>query len=65
LDEQEVPKKLQLLIKRKEEAKEAAAQKRLQKKASLKPEDPEAVNEKIRKSEEKKLLNSAKHLGYA
>ena len=64
LDDQEVPKKLQLMMKRKEEAKQHLLEKSLKKKQALERlRDPEAVNEKIRKTEEKKLLDSSRHVG--
>ena len=55
---------MQLMLKKKEEAKQHLLEKRLKKKQALERlKDPEAVNEKIRKAEEKKLLDSSKHVG--
>lgn len=64
LDDQEVPKKLQLLMKGKEDAKQKLIEKRLRRKEVLeRKNDPEAINDTIRKNEEKKLLDSSKHMG--
>ncbi len=55
---------MRLMIQRKEEAEQHLREKKLKKKQALeRMNDPEAINEKIRRAEEKKLLDSSKHIG--
>ena len=64
LDDQEVPKKLQMLMRKREEAKQLMAEKKRKRQEALKNvNDPESINARIRKAEEKKLLDSSKHMG--
>ena len=64
LDDQEVPKKLQQLMRKREEAKQLMAEKKRKRQEALKNvNDPESINARIRKAEEKKLLDSSKHMG--
>ena len=59
-----MPKKLKQLIRSRDQAKQLMLQKQEKKKeALLKMNDPESVNEVIRKKEEKRLLDSSKHMG--
>ena len=65
LDDQEIPKKLQAMMRKKEEVKQMMIEKKIKKNESLlKLNDPEAINAQIRKREEKKLLDSSKYMGY-
>jgi len=51
-------------MKGKEDAKQKLIEKRLRRKEVLeRKNDPEAINDTIRKNEEKKLLDSSKHMG--
>ena len=64
LDDQEMPKKLKEMIRNRDAAKQLMQEKKEKKKdALLKINDPETINEAIRKKEEKRLLDSSKHLG--
>ncbi len=64
LDDQEVPKKLKQLMRKKEEAMQLIAEKKRKRQEALKnANDPESINARIRKAEEKKLLDSSKHMG--
>ncbi len=64
LDDQEVPKKLQQMMRKKEEAMQLIAEKKRKRQEALKnANNPESINARIRKAEEKKLLDSSKHMG--
>ncbi len=64
LDDQEMPKKLKQMIRGRDAAKQLMQEKKEKKKeALLKMNDPDTINEGIRKKEEKRLLDSSKHMG--